>query len=320
MSEIANPSQRGRIDAIDLARFAALVAMAVYHFTWDLEFFGYVARGTTGQGGWRLFARAIASSFLFLAGVSLVLAHGREIRWRPFWTRWLQVAGGAAAITVATYFATPGSFVFFGILHEIAVASLVALLFLRLPWFLTALAAAAVLALPHFVALPALNTRWLAWIGLFERPPISNDFVPVFPWLGAVLLGVAAGRLATDHRLWDRLRGLNPRLARAAPLTWLGRHTLLFYLLHQPMLMALVWLATQVAPPDLSARFQDDCRRQCLASQSEALCANYCGCAERELDARGIMDSVMAGAGEQSARDALEEVVRLCSFEALDPQ
>ena len=63
-----------RIEWLDVARGAALIAMAVYHFTWDLEFFGYVLPGTTGFGAWKLFARCIASSFLFLVGISLVLA------------------------------------------------------------------------------------------------------------------------------------------------------------------------------------------------------------------------------------------------------
>lgn len=74
-----------RIDTIDLARGLALVAMAIYHFAWDLEFFGYAEPGLTALPGWKLFARSIASSFLFLVGVSLVLAHGRGIRWKGFW-------------------------------------------------------------------------------------------------------------------------------------------------------------------------------------------------------------------------------------------
>ena len=75
---------KSRIEIIDVARGGALVAMAVYHFGWDLEFFGYMDAGTTVTGGWRLFARAIATSFLFLVGVSLFLAHEKRIRWKGF--------------------------------------------------------------------------------------------------------------------------------------------------------------------------------------------------------------------------------------------
>src|SRR5690349_4055324 len=87
-----------RIAVLDLARGIALVAMASYHFTWDLEFFGYVDPGLTAVGGWKLYARCIASTFLFLVGVSLFLAHGNGIRWPAFWRRFAMVAGAALAI------------------------------------------------------------------------------------------------------------------------------------------------------------------------------------------------------------------------------
>jgi len=85
-----------RIELIDLARGAALAAMAVYHFTWDMEFFSYVQAGTTAVGGWKIFARCIASSFLFLVGVSLFLAHRDGVRWPGFWRR-LAMVGAAKA-------------------------------------------------------------------------------------------------------------------------------------------------------------------------------------------------------------------------------
>ena len=88
-----------RIALLDLARGAALIAMAIYHFTWDLEFFGYVDPGMTAHGGWKLFARCIASSFLFLVGVSLFLAHASGIRWRGFLIRLAMVGGAALAIS-----------------------------------------------------------------------------------------------------------------------------------------------------------------------------------------------------------------------------
>ena len=174
-----------RIDAIDIARGAALVAMAIYHFTWDLEFFGYLDPGMTAVGGWKLFARCIASSFLFLVGVSLFLAHGRFIRWPGFLRRFAMVAGAALAISIVTYIAVPGGFIFFGILHQIALASLLGLAFLRLPALLTLLIAAAVIAAPHYLRSEFFNPPWWWWTGLSASFPRSNDYVPVFPWFGS---------------------------------------------------------------------------------------------------------------------------------------
>ncbi|HEX5933878.1 MAG TPA: heparan-alpha-glucosaminide N-acetyltransferase, partial [Pseudorhizobium sp.] len=122
-----------RITVIDTLRGVALLAMASYHFTWDLEFFGYLEPGTATHGWWKIYARAIASSFLFLAGISLVLAHYPAIRWRSFWKRFAMVAGAALAISIATFIAVRGAWIFFGILHCIAVASLAGLAFVRLP-------------------------------------------------------------------------------------------------------------------------------------------------------------------------------------------
>ena len=180
--------------------------MAIFHFTWDLEFFGYVTPGTTLHGGWAIFARLVASSFLFLVGVSLVLAHGNGIRWPGFLRRLAMIAGAAALITAATAYAVPHAFIFFGMLHSIAVASLLGLLFLRAPVWLTLATALAVWFLPDFASAPAFDTRWLAWTGLAATPPASFDFVPVTPWFAATLMGIAAARGAEAAGLWTRLR------------------------------------------------------------------------------------------------------------------
>jgi uncharacterized membrane protein len=244
MVNIARAEGPRRILAVDLARSVALLGMAVFHFTWDLEFFGYLTPGTTLQGGWAVFARIVAASFLFLAGLSLVLAHGQGIRWGGFLRRLAMVGAAALAITLATYFAMREAFIFFGILHSIAVASVLGLAFLRAPVWLVLAAAAAVWFLPEIARAPAFDPRWLAWTGLAETPPRSFDLVPVAPWFAATLAGIAAGRAGEAAGLWDRLRGgASGPLLRAA--AWPGRHSLAVYLLHQPVLIGLLWLWTR---------------------------------------------------------------------------
>jgi len=316
LADKANPSARGRVEIIDIARAVAIIAMAIYHFTWDLEHFSYVAPGLTGQGFWRIFARAIASSFLFLVGVSLVLAHGRKIRWTKFAVRLAQIVAGALAVTVATWFATPNSFVFFGILHHIALASLLGLAFLRLPVWFTALCGALVIALPTFLDLPGFDTRWTAWIGWFGKPPLSNDLVPIFPFFGAVLLGIAAGRLALEHGLIQRMRSWNDSLSSFRLLGVAGRHALIIYLLHQPVLFGLVAIASTVVPPDREAVFQADCSRQCRATQSEAFCQRYCACAQDRLEAEGLLDRLMANDASPEDMTRVRELASSCSVDS----
>ncbi|MDQ2091475.1 heparan-alpha-glucosaminide N-acetyltransferase [Marimonas arenosa] len=237
-----------RIVALDLARSAALLAMVVFHFTFDLEMFGLIARGTIGSPPWQLFAQCIAGSFIFLSGVSLWLAHSGGVRPRAFLRRLALVAGAAALVTLATRIAVPEIFVFFGILHCIAVAGVVGLAFLRLPSGVTLAAAAAVWVAPGFLTGPGFDHPWLIWTGLATQVPPTLDFVPVFPWAGPALAGLAVARLADRGGLIEPLRQAGPPQAVMRWLAWPGRHSLIVYLVHQPVLMSLVWLLARLRP------------------------------------------------------------------------
>ncbi len=304
-----------RIEAIDIARGAALVAMAIYHFTWDLEFLGYIQHGTTAVGGWKLFARSIASCFLFLVGVSLLLAHGRGIRWTGFWKRFAMVAGAAAAISAVTLTALPAGGIFFGILHQIAFASLAGLLFLRLPWPLTLAAAVLAIAAPIWLRGPAFDHPALWWIGLSSADPRSNDYVPVFPWFGAVLAGIAVAGLAQRLGLFERLGRRRPG-AWSRPLTFLGRHSLAFYLIHQPVLIGLVYLATLIAPPAREApevTFLRTCEAQCRELRDAEFCVRYCACFLEEIERDGNAEAALSGAGGPEVQARFGEIAALCT-------
>lgn len=245
MVTVAEAPAAARIAAVDLARSAALLGMVVFHFTFDLELFGHIAPGTTRTAPWALFARLVAGSFLFLAGLSLVLAHGRGIRWRGFLRRLAMVAGAALAITVATRIAIPHAFIYFGILHAIAAASLIGLAVLRAPIWLILGVAAAAFVLPDLASAPLFDPRWLAWTGLAVSAPPSFDFVPVLPWVSAFLLGMVAGKAGATVGVWEKLRDPAPAPVVRA-LAWPGRHSLAIYLLHQPVMIGLLWLAARL--------------------------------------------------------------------------
>lgn len=306
-----------RIEAIDLARGAALVAMAIYHFTWDLEFFGHVEAGLTAHGGWKVFARSIASSFLFLAGVSLFLAHGEAFHRKPFLKRLLQVAGAAAAISAVTYVAVPDGFIFFGILHQIALASLLGLAFVRLPWVVNLAVAAFFVAAPHYLRSAFFDHPAWWWVGLSSANPRSNDYVPLFPWFGAVLAGIAAARLARDTGLLDRL-GRLPAGAWSRPLRLAGRHSLAVYLIHQPVLIACVWAFSQVFPAPQEARevrFMRTCERQCAEIRDAGFCPRYCACMLDAIEAEGLADAVFAGGATAELQSRLEGLAGMCTFD-----
>jgi len=316
-----NPSRR--IDVLDLARGLALFAMASYHFSWDLELFGYLEPGTTTHGLFKAYARSIAGSFLFLAGVSLVLAHGKDFKPAAFGKRIAMVAGAAALISLATYIAMPDSFIFFGILHAIAASSLIGLAFLRLPALITVLVGVVCIALPVFYRTEALNAVWLSWIGLFTVPPRSNDFVPLMPWFGPFLIGMGCTKLAISYGATERLAALktgDSPVSRAIRIC--GRHSLAFYLMHQPLLLALVWTASQIAPAtpvDPLPQFVSECEMSCGADNSAAFCKRFCGCVTDELLSQQLFQPFITGQVIQKSDQRILAIADQCTLSSRDP-
>src|SRR5690606_39495359 len=116
----------------------------------------------------------------------------------------------------------PAGLIFFGILSQLALASVLGLMFLRLPAVFTALVAILVVIAPFYLRSPFFDHPALWWIGLSGTPPRSNDYVPVFPWFGAVLAGIVVTKLAAASGLLARLADVSVgRPAR--PLVFIGR-------------------------------------------------------------------------------------------------
>src|ERR1700722_15036163 len=123
----------GRIDAVDCARGAALVGMAIYPLGWDLADFRLAPPMLPFTPQMRLLLHSVASAFLLLVGVSLALAHRNGLKVRAFWRRLAIVAGAAALVTAGSFVFAPSEPITFGILHCIAVASLLAGPFVTAP-------------------------------------------------------------------------------------------------------------------------------------------------------------------------------------------
>lgn len=233
-----------RIQIIDAARGLALIAMAIFHCAWDLSLFGYMDQSAL-QGGWTVFARIIASSFLFIVGMSIVLSGGFE--GKSFLKRWLQVALAAAIISIVTFIAIRQSFIFFGILHLIAVSMLIGGMILTAPWYLLAMASVFVFFANDHITTELFDAPLAAFVGLSDIQINSVDFVPLFPWFSAVLLGMATAKLLVElDYIVELERFSHPTLT---PFARLGRYSLIFYLVHQPILIAMIFTLSQFWPP-----------------------------------------------------------------------
>jgi len=231
------------VAAVDALRGIAIVAMVAYHFSFDLRLFGLARLDFEGDPFWLAARATIVSTFLGLVGVSLVLARNARVAAAQRWRRIAAIAACAIAVSIASWLAFPKSYIWFGILHCIAVASVVAWPFTRSPRLALACGAAAIVA-GLVVTHPAFDSRALAWIGFTTHKPVTVDYVPLFPWIGAALVGVAAG----DALLRRSFAPLAFLANAPRPIAWLGRHSLGVYMVHQPILIGALALVTGRMP------------------------------------------------------------------------
>ena len=293
--------------ALDLARGLAVVAMIVFHTIWDLSHFGYIATNIPWSPAMRLFGHAIAFAFLFIAGVSLVLASAGGLNWSHVLRRLARVAAAAALVTLGTWLVFPGAYVYFGILHCIAAASVASLMFLRAPAPITFIAAAFCFAAPTLLTSATFNAPALFWLGLGTRETLTQDWRPFLPWAGALLLGVAIAR-AKPHIPAQR----SGSLPMEGWLTFLGRHSLSIYLLHQPLLFGLFSALAIVAPPPTDrASFIAACEKRCIANgEDKESCHDLCVCTAEEAVRTHTLTDVRDDAERGRRLSAIKQLCR----------
>lgn len=234
-----------RLEPLDALRGLAMLWMAIYHFNFDLNALGFIQPKLRFfvEPFWAMQRIAILSMFLFAAGAALAVGLHRHQPWGAFLRRWLQIVAGAALVSLASWWMDPKSWIWFGVLHAMAVMLLLSRLLGRWPAWLLSGVAALMLALPQVLSFEHAAWPWLRWLGLSGKP-ITQDWVPLFPWLAVMLLGLVAGRLLLAHRpVW-----LNWRVSDwAQPLVTLGRWSLAFYLLHQPVFYGALWVVARAS-------------------------------------------------------------------------
>jgi uncharacterized membrane protein len=225
---------------VDAARGAAIVMMVVYHLVYDLDTFGGYGIEST-SGFWAYFADVTASAFLFLVGISLAISYSRagDGLFGKYLRRGLRILAYGMALTVVFLVLGIGV-VAFGILHLIGVSIILAypLLKYRLPNLLLGIS---VIAVGWYMRAQDISSEspWLLPLGVVPEGVFMPDYRPLFPWFGVVLLGLFAGNVLYGG-------GKRPAVAAkrapagAKPLLPLGRNSLFIYLIHQPILIALL--------------------------------------------------------------------------------
>ena len=241
-----------RYPLLDAIKGVALLWMTAFHAAYDMAYLGWYAIDFRNDPVWTWQRAAIVFLFMFCAGCGQSIATAQNQSLSRFGRRWVQIAGCALLVTLGSMFIFPQSYIFFGVLHSMAVLIIIARISARLtaiwlwflaviaifmPWFFTHLLFDVDSHVWHY-----LNSAWFNWLGLISQKPYTEDFVPVFPWLGCVWLGCAVmrtwrkGHAGLDAKI--QLPMSNNRLIRL--LAFLGKHSLLYYMMHQVVLFVLL--------------------------------------------------------------------------------
>jgi uncharacterized membrane protein len=239
--------ERPRFIEIDIARGIAILMMVLFHTLFDISFFS-IAPVNVSTGFWRYFAYATATLFLLIVGVSLVVSHDRAAAKlsgsalaKKFLLRGSGIFSLGLLVTAATWLYLGEGFIIFGILHLIGVSVMLSPLFFRFRKYNLITGSCCILA--GFFLTGIYGPWWLLPFGIHPAGFTSVDYTPLFPWFGVVLIGIGIG----DFLYTGGVRQFAlPRLPDlfSTPLAFLGRHSLLIYLVHQPVIILLLGMVT----------------------------------------------------------------------------
>lgn len=229
-----------RIWEIDFLRGLSIILVVCYHLLYDLgayvgvqRFFGFSTDLTTVA--WTIAQYFFAGLFIVLSGTSSTLTRS-NVR------RGLRLLAVSLLVTAITYVFDPASAVWFGILQLLAVSILIfgAVFEKAKPvacavWGVFVLGLGAAL---HFVKKGmTIRFDWLLPFGIHSPDYSSFDYFPLIPWFGIFLIGAAMGKSVYAPRQsllpWD----LPQTFVNAA-----GRHSLLIYIAHQPVILAVLYV------------------------------------------------------------------------------
>jgi uncharacterized membrane protein len=312
-----------RIAAIDMVRGAAIIGVMIYHLCWDMRFLELVDWAVDTDPAWLIFARSLLGSFMLLTGMGLELGHADGFKVKPFWRRFGILVVCSAVITVATVIMFPDAYVYFGVLHAIALFSLFGVAFVRVRWWWVAGVAVLFIVPPVFIHLPLFNSRPMSVLGFWTVPPLTNDLVPVFPWFGFVLLGILIARGGKASGLWQKLATWSGGGLPGKGLAIAGRWSLFLYLAHQPALWAILLPlagALNVEGRQLAAEFLPSCQQSCEIGGGETgYCTRYCNCALEQIETDNLWEAVRADPPTNEQSRQVNAVTQLCRAMAGNP-
>lgn len=245
-----NSNLKERFWEVDSLRGLAITMMVIFHFIFDLNYFGiYSFNISSGFLWW--FARITAFMFIFLVGVSLSLSYTRTTLlnnygvekglFLKYLKRGLKIFSYGLLVTAATWLFIGNGFIVFGILHFIGIAIILEYPFIKYKYINLFLGLAFIAAGIYLMSF-RFDFYDLLWLGFTPNNFYTVDYFPLLPWLGVVSLGIFFGNaLYEEYVRRFKLPDLsNYSIIRLSD--FLGRHSLLIYLIHQPVIIILLYL------------------------------------------------------------------------------
>jgi len=233
-----------RIVGIDIFRGLAIVLMVMFHFCYDLNYFKFAHIPLYSSEFWLDFRLVIVNMFLITAGVSLALVHRDGIKWHSVKHRVVTLGLASFLISLVTYFIFPHTWVYFGVIHFILLASIVGLLFVKFPKVALTLAIAILIGYFFYNFNMHPIFRYVAPV-LHLPMRHTEDLVPFIPWFSATLMGIAIFGLGWYNWLFKN-RVFEANTPAHKFLATIGKRALLIYLIHQPLLFGLLYAVRSI--------------------------------------------------------------------------
>lgn len=231
-----------RFFELDLVRGIGILMVIVFHFFFDLNYFG-ILRNEMYQGFWLVFQRVTVTIMLLLVGIGLTLSYSKNSSFQKFLKRTLALFGIGLLITFGTWIYPGKGFIVFGIIHLIAVSVLLSYFFQKFYKLNLALGILIIL-FGTWIGLNSVNVNfpWLLWLGLPPTNFYTLDYFPILPWFGLILIGMFVGKTIYPNgkRKIELTEPKNNVLAKG--MKWIGNKTLIIYLVHQPIIIGILYI------------------------------------------------------------------------------
>jgi len=225
--------KNNRFWEIDSLRGIAIIMMIVFHFLFDLNFFG-IFQINVFEGFWEIFGKITFTIFLVLVGISLNISSSSNIK------RGLKIFSWGMLITLVTYLVIPYAYVRFGILHLIGISVIISYPFLRFKYANLAIGAI-IIAIGLYLQTLTFNFSFLIWLGFKPTEYFAVDHFPILPYFGIILIGLFLGKILYPN---SERKFKIPNVSIPF-LEFLGKHSLVIYLVHQPLLIILLYGASK---------------------------------------------------------------------------